>query len=141
MGVVLTLMILMSLVVIPATPASAAVTGWSTVNTPSLQGSVMRKNHDVSLLAVAPDGQTMFSYDNVGMKLYTSTNGGNTWSSVAPGAPANGLDGQVLVALAVSSDYANDKTVVALTATLLFASYNGGANWGNQPSNPAAFAA
>jgi len=126
-GVGLTLALLVSLI-IAAVPASAGTLAWSGVTTPSASSKVLVATSDVDFLAVAPDGETMFAYDNAAGVLYKSTSSGAKWTTTNIG---ENLNTKVLVGLAVSPDYANDSTVVAATATEVFRSINGGKKFGD----------
>jgi len=111
----------------PPTPVSAATGAWSTVNTPSQIGWQLLAGSDIDFLAVAPDGNTMFAYDNTAQELYKSTDAGNTWTTTNIGGT---LEGNQLMALAISPDYGNDSQVIAATATKVYRSVNGGATFG-----------
>src|SRR5512139_422296 len=84
-GVFLTLAILAGLLIVPI-PASAGVLSWTTVSTPSTTGNVLVAGSPSWMMDVAPDGTTIFAYDNVGLKLYKSTNDGSTFSTSGIGS-------------------------------------------------------
>jgi len=60
-------------------------------------------------------------------KLYKSTNSGKSFSSANIGTT---LNGNAVVAIAISPDYADDSTVIAVTATEVYRSINGGKSFG-----------
>jgi hypothetical protein len=130
-GIALVLAVLVGLLV-PAAPVSAGDTAWSTVATPSTGGTKITTNTSVDFLEVAADGKTMFTYDNLGMKLRRSTDGGMTWST-AQGALGTGLNGKTLTAFALSSGYATDNTLMAADfaggVAVVYMSTDGGMNW------------
>ena len=142
-GIGLTLVLLVSLGLVAA-PVSAGTMAWSPVGTPSPVVEQLQDDTDVNLLAVAPDGTTMFAYNNAGVAgdgaryLYKSTNAGATWTTtnIGTGLEAAGAD---VVALAVSPDYATDATVVAATATTVYRSINGGKSFGEVGTTALAF--
>jgi len=151
-GVVLVLAVLAALLVPAAVPASAAVLDmtWSSQGAPSaMPFNVLVPGAAPAgwLIDVAPDGKTMFAWNNTVVTaigsppvnytgaLYKSTNGGLTWSKGAAGAPNQPLaggdivTGLTMVDLKISSDYANDSTVILATATTVYRSGNGGVSF------------
>ena len=58
---------------------------------------------------------------------YRSDDGGRTWA-----AHGNNIAGQNMRAVALSPDYADDGTAIALTDVALLRTTNGGANWSSQ---------
>ena len=110
-GLALTVMLLSSLF-IGAAPVSAGTVAWSTVSSPGLSGEVLEVNIDVDFLVMSEDGATMFSYDNTGQLLRKSTNSGKTWTTTNIG---DNLEGNTVTAMAISPDYATDRTLFAVT--------------------------
>ena len=92
MGVALTLVLLASFLMVAA-PVSAGTLSYSTVTTPRSTYQQLQELSDVDELALAPDGSTMFAYDNESMTLYKSTNAGVTFSSTSIGT---GIEGTVI---------------------------------------------
>jgi trimeric autotransporter adhesin len=140
-GIALVLAVLAGLLV-PAMPVSAGDTAWSGVATPSVGGGKLTANTNVSFLQMAADGTTMFVYDNVGKTLMKSADGGMTWSGLGYGA---GLNTKTLTALAISSGFATDNTLVAADfaagAAVVYMSTDGGKNWFSPIVLPVATAA
>jgi len=126
LGVGLTFILVASLA-LSALPAAAGTLSWSYVNTPQGTYQQLQVNTDVDFLVAAPDGTTLFDYDNVGQLLYQSSDAGVTWTTTNIGAT---LEGKAVTAMAVSPNYASDLTVVAATAGKVFRSQNGGATFG-----------
>ena len=126
-----------------AIPVSAATLAWSTVGTPNPITNQLQDDTDVNALAIAPDGVTMFAYDNTDHKLYKSANAGQTWTSTGIGTGLeDDVDGSLtedtgddVVALAVSPDYATDSTVVGAINDKVFRSINGGKSFGEVGTN------
>ena len=139
-GVVLVLAVLAALLVPAAVPASAANMAWSTISTPAAVPNNILTADDQWIMDAAPDGKTVFAYSNSAGKLYRSTNGGATWSATGVGTGLAGIG--TVVALAVSSDYANDSTVVIATgaagtpANTIYRSVNNGGAFGPMPALP-----
>jgi len=122
-GLVLTLAILAGLLV-PVAPVSAGTNAWTAVGTPSTLTYQLVAGGSIDFFVAAPDGTTLFAYDN-GVGLYKSTNGGATWTK------QTALAGLTLTALVVSPNYATDKAVAAATATDVYLSTNGGSSFFN----------
>jgi hypothetical protein len=123
LGVVLTAVLLATLVIGTAVvPASAATLLWSRVTPP---GTVAATGWaiaavDNSVIAVSPDGGTLFAGDPVGNTVYRSTNGGTFWTAATIGLAADP------VAMVVSPQYESDLTLFVATATMVYISTNGG---------------
>jgi len=132
LGVGITLVLLASLLlaVIPVS-ADAGTLKWSSVKTPNPTYNQLVAGDNVSFVVVADDGMTMFAYGNTSNTsanlLYKSTDGGMNWVTSNIG---DTLEGKALVAMAISPDYANDSTVVAATANVVYRSINGGQTFG-----------
>jgi hypothetical protein len=140
LGVVVTIATLASLLVgITAAPVSAAAPGalaFTTTSTPNKAGNVMIVStaKQPSIIAVSPDGNTIFAYDAVNKLMQLSTNAGVTFNNgVAVGA--NSAD---IFSMAVSPQFATDKLAVltegdASGATLannhVYRTTDGGATW------------
>lgn len=122
-GLVLTLAILAGLLV-PVAPVSAGTNAWTAVGTPSTLTYQLVAGGSIDFFVAAPDGTTLFAYDN-GVGLYKSTNGGATWTK------QTALASLTLTALVVSPNYATDKAVAAATATDVYLSTNGGSSFFN----------
>jgi hypothetical protein len=69
----------------------------------------------------------MFAYDNVGQLLYKSTDAGVNWTTTNIGTT---LEGNTVVAMAISPNFATDGVLVAATASKVFRSQNGGVSFG-----------
>jgi len=124
-GIVLTVAILAGLLIV-AVPVSAATTQYSIVNTPT----AFTTAGTVDFLVAAKDGTTMFAYDNTALKFYKSTNGGVVFAPTsAPATTSNNLDGKVVLAMAVSPNYATDNTLIVATPGAVLLSTNGGATF------------
>jgi len=92
-GVALAVVILTSLL-ISVIPVHAGALDWTPLSSPTgAPFTILSKQADCSVIAQAPDGKTMFEYDNILHSLYRSTNSGATWSSTNLG---NGLKGVVV---------------------------------------------
>jgi len=124
-------------------PVSAATLSWSVVETPNSINVQLQPGIDVDFLLMAPDGHTMFAYDNSVHQLYKSTDTGTKWATTGIG---NGLEddinnsgledaGDDIVAIAVSPDYTNDSTVVAAIGNKVFRSMDGGKTFGELGTN------
>ena len=133
-GIGLVLVLLISMLT-PAAPVSAGTLSWTQVNTPNPTNEQLRPGSDVSFLFIAPDGRTMFAWDGANLKLLKSIDAGINWTGTNVGI---GLDGVVVSALAISSDYANDQIVVAAGATtdIVYRSIDGGQTFGAMPAIP-----
>ena len=134
LGVGLALMLLVSLMAI-ASPVAADDMEWSTVGVPGTKGKVLLQDSDVSVLAMAPDGLTMFAYDSESNDLYKSTDAGASWTTdgVDTDGYFPGSEGAV-IAMAVSPNYADDSTVLAASTTKVYRSTNGGKTWADMNS-------
>jgi trimeric autotransporter adhesin len=129
-GIVITIVTLVSLLAgITAAPVSAATPGalsWTVLNTPGLAGKVLISSliapkTQPSHIAISPDGNTIFVYDNVNKNMYVSTDAGLSFGSAVTITGASGN----AVAMAVSPQYATDKTTVLVEAD----------STGNTPAN------
>jgi len=125
MGVVLTAVLLTTLVVgTIAVPASATTLRWSSqpsVGITTTTGGTVLAGTDTNIVAVSPDGGTMFAASNQAapFRLYRSADGGANWSASIPLAGA-------VVAMVVSPNFATDMTVIFATTTAVYKSTNGG---------------
>lgn len=130
LGVGLTLVLALSML-LASMPVSGAVgvLKWDTVTSPGAKSGFMIEGGDVDYLAVAPDGKTMFAYNNGDTTLYKSTDAGVTWTTSSIG---DTLEGNAIVALAVSPDYASDSSIVAAGAQKVWVSINGGTSFGER---------
>jgi len=144
LGVGLALMLLVSLMAI-ASPVAADDMEWSTVGVPGTKGKVLLEDSDVSVLAIAPDGLTMFAYDSESNDLYKSTDAGASWTT--DGVDTDDVfDGDPDInAIAVSPNYADDSTVIAAASPaagtdLIYRSTNGGKTWADMNSASLALA-
>jgi len=126
LGVGLSLVLLVALG-LAAAPVSATTLGWSTVATPSAANGIMVETGEIDFVTMSTDGQIIFAYDNVDTVLWKSTNGGGTWTTTSIGTT---LEGNTLVGLAISPDFATDSTIVGATATTVYRSINGGTSFG-----------
>jgi len=123
LGVALTAVLLATLVIgMAVVPASAATLLWSRVSPP---GTVAATGWaiaavDNSVIAVSPDGGTIFAGDPVNNTVYRSTNGGTFWTAATVGLAADP------VAMVVSPQYASDSTLFVATATMVYISTTGG---------------
>jgi hypothetical protein len=80
---------------------------------------------EANLMAVDPIGNTVFAYFNSGSRLLfkSNTSGLYDWTNTGLGT---GLNGSSLVALAISPDYNDDKTLYAAASASLYKSTDGG---------------
>ncbi len=141
LGVGLSIIMLTSLMVAPL-PASAETLSWSSVTTlPGAGDAMANKLLTTAIVAigVSPDGTAQFAVSTNGT-VYRSTNGGLGWTAATtnPGAALG-----TATALAVSPNYATDKTVfVALAPTaspaqpaVIYKTVDGGANFAQVSGN------
>lgn len=119
--------VLVAGLVLGVVPVSAGTLTYSTTVTPSGVGSVLVASAEISVMAAAPDGTTLFAYDNTAQLLYKSTNAGVTWTSTSIGGT---LEGNTVNDMAVSPDYATDLLLVAATDNIVYRSQNGGVTFG-----------
>ena len=140
-GVALTLVLVCSMFAIAPAPVSAApgAMAWTVQNGPSAAGDVLQGSSDVTDIAVANDGTTVYVVDaNVNMdtanSVRKSTNGGNSFDNVA-GIPA-GAGANPPRCIAVAPDDPNVIAVVeaAAGANLVHISTNGGTTWSTLPA-------
>ena len=141
LGIVLTLAVLAGLMIV-AVPVSAAASdeGFAVVPNPvpppSGTTTFLVAGSNITQFAQAADGLTQYAWDAGTKTLFKSTDGGNTWARTPA---ANGLNSTYTVtALAVSSNYANDSTLVAAVSdysggNAVFRSTNGGSTFGLLP--------
>ena len=120
---------LVASLIVTALPAAAGTLAYETIATPSNTGDVLQEGTDIDVIAVAPDGVTMFAYDNVNGDLYKSTNAGVSFTTTAIGGTTLEAETDV-VAIAVSPTYATDSTVVIATPDTVYRSSNGGVSFG-----------
>jgi len=140
LGVVVSLAVLASLIVgIAASPVSAApgALAWGTTSTPSNAGYVLGGENNVPATAVAignptinlvgasPTGSALFGWDFANETLYSSTNGGTSWSEVG----TTNITGGTPVALVVSPKFATDNALAIATTTGVWISTNGGSSF------------
>jgi hypothetical protein len=130
LGIVLAVTVMAGLLMMisPASPVSAGPLAWTNVNVPNMVNNQLIAG-TVDTYVIAPDGKTIFSYDNTGNALYKSTDSGATFVSSGLGS---GLNGYTVVALALTPTYATDLTVVAITnipSAHVFRSTDGGATF------------
>ena len=144
LGVGLVLLMVVSLfgVFAPVKEAQAADSAWSTQTIPSGTGQVIRANSNVTGLAVASDGLTIYAIDNVGAgAILRSANGGRTFTVLANPGGAYFAPPRLI---AVAPDDPNVVAVVDSTAAvpgtnafgLVFITSNGGITWSQLPVVP-----
>lgn len=105
-----------------AVPISASTLPWSAETIPSTTGGMVVPGTDISDLAVAGNYSTIYATDRESDKIYRSTDGGLTWSSVT----VSGATEPQLVA--VAPDDANIAAIVA-DGTEVYVTTNGGGSW------------
>ncbi|MCR4394979.1 MAG: hypothetical protein NUV31_11465, partial [Dehalococcoidales bacterium] len=124
-GLVLTLAIVAGLLV-PVAPVSAGTNAWTAVSTPSTLTYQLVAGGSIDFFVAAPDGTTLFAYDDTNNIMYKSTNGGATWTKSTPS-----FTGTNVVAVVVSPNYTTDKAVAVATDSNVYLSTNGGASFFN----------
>jgi hypothetical protein len=126
-GIIIVLAVLAGLLV-PAMPVSAGPLAWTNQNVPNAINNQLIAG-TVNTYVNAPDGKTIFAYDNTARTLYKSVDGGITFITSGIGSVLNGNNS--VVALALTTTYATDLTVVAITKTpnQVFRSQDGGATF------------
>jgi hypothetical protein len=119
-GVLLSVVLIAGLI-LSAVPVAAdpGTLSFSTLTTPRPTYKQVVVDGDIGALVLAPDGQTMFAYDNGNQALYKSSDAGMTWTGTNIGT---NLNTNTVVAMAISPNYATDTTVVAATADKVFRS-------------------
>lgn len=147
-GVALTVVLVGSMFAFAPAPVAAAPGGntFTVQNLPSAAADVLQNGSDVTDIAVANDGSTVYVVDGtVNMttlnSVRKSTNGGNSFGAVATvptGAGANPPR-----AIAVAPDDPNAIAVIeaAAGANLVHISTNGGTTWSTLPALAAPSAA
>jgi len=129
MGVVLTVALLASLILVAAPAQAAAPLQWNTEAVPGVGGTVLGPaGVDVLDIAVGADGTTIYAAPGatVANTVYKSTNGGVTWTPVS--TLAGGMAALNAIKVAVAPD--NNNVVAIANATTVYVSTNGGATWG-----------
>ncbi|MBI4267504.1 MAG: hypothetical protein HY662_01820, partial [Chloroflexi bacterium] len=127
-GVGLTIALLASLLIVAPAAVSAGNLTYDVVKAPSAVGLVLTSATDVSFVAAAADGKTVFAYDNAAKVLYKSADAGVTFTTTSIGT---GLNTNTIVGLVVSPNYATDSIVAAATAGAYFSSSDGGKTFVN----------
>jgi len=131
LGVVLTVALLSGLIM-TAVPVSAGNLSWTDFTPPQTKYFQLTQGTSANIMAVTPDGKTIFVYSNSGsendfdLKLYKSVDGGLTWTDTNIGENLNGTDVSLLV---ISYDYANNKTIYAAVGDMIWRSRNGGTSF------------
>jgi hypothetical protein len=119
-----------------AAPAGAAVGSmkFGAVDTPSNVGVVLGGQDtagaitgqiDADLIAVSPDGKTVFVYDDFANLMYKSTDGGVTFAK----PKSVGTAATTAIDLVVSPNFILDKAAVLLEPTHVWLTVNGGSSW------------
>jgi hypothetical protein len=131
-GVALVVMMLSTLLVIPATPAAAAAYAFSNAGiVPSALTGVLAPTVGFGFVAVAQAGDVIYgtATDGAVNYLYKSVDGGATWAPcLAVGLPAFPA---TLNLIAVAPDDANYVVVVNTAGPAVYLSTNGGATFSN----------
>ncbi len=143
LGVVVTVALLASLVVIAAASPVSAQPGalnYAAISSPSNVNNILvpgTLTEGVNFLASSANGAAMFAFDTSAAPdgiLYESTNMGATWSIPAITAyPASTFTGTP-IALLVSPKFATDSTIVYVTTTGIYISANAGASFAAGPT-------
>jgi hypothetical protein len=138
LGTLVVLAMLASLIVgLTASPASAAAgtLAWGSYTTPSNAGYLLGGysnllspaatigNPVINLVAASPTGSEIFGLDSADETLYSSTNGGASWSEVA----VTGITDPV--AFVVSPNFKTDNSMVIASATGVWISTNAGGSF------------
>ncbi len=128
LAIVLTLAIIAGSLV-AAVPVAADASRFSDVNSPlasTMPGNFLVTGGNVTMFAQSQDGKAQFAYDNgTSKKLYASVDGGMSWSAPA----ATGVASANVTAIAVSTNYASDSTVVVAEGFNIWRSTNGGSSF------------
>jgi len=142
-GVALTVVLVGSMFAIAPAPVSAAPGGgtFTAQNLPSAAGDVLQNGSDVTDMAIANDGSTVYVVDanvncNAANAIRVSTNGGNSFGNVA-GIPA-GAGANPPLAIAVAPDDPNAVAIIeavpGAAPDLVHISSNGGTTWSTLPN-------
>jgi hypothetical protein len=140
-GIALTVVLVGSMFAIaPASVAAApGAMAWTAQNLPSAAGDVLQGTSEVTDIAVANDGTTVYVVDasvnmNTANSVRKSTNGGNSFAAVASQPAAAGANPPR--AIAVAPDDPNVIAVVeaAPGANVVHISTNGGTTWSTLPA-------
>lgn len=134
MGVVLTLVLVLTLVpvTLSAQPTPTTPSAWVNVPIPgAIAGTFVVPSVpagaatpvDCDFLVMANDGSTMYAVDNAGNNVLRSGNAGQTWIAVTPAAAAFPIHG-----LAVAPD---DPNIVALIDNTDIDAVTAGTQWGD----------
>ena len=107
--------------------AAPGTLAYTTVPTPNPVYKQLVANGNVDHLVVAPDGTTMFAYDDTNTTLYKSSDVGVKWTATNIGV---GLPTSAIVGMAISPNYATDLTIVVAPLTAVSRSVNGGVAFG-----------
>jgi hypothetical protein len=131
-GVALVVMLLSTLLVIPATPAAAGAYVFTNTNLlPSALTGVLAPTIGFGFVAVAQAGDVIYATatDGAVNYLYKSADGGANWApAIAAGLPAFPAAWNLI---AVAQDDANYVVVVNTAASTVYLSTNGGVSFNN----------
>jgi hypothetical protein len=132
-GIGLIVILLSSLFVAAATPASASDLAWSNQSIPSAPSNQLAAGIDAAMIKVAPNGD-LFAVDPATAVVYKSSNGRTWTASTAVQDAAAALAS--IVDMAISPSYATDSTVFLLAnqntniaPAQVYISTNGGASF------------
>jgi hypothetical protein len=117
-GIGMIVMLLSSLLIVGATPASAATLAYSNQAIPGAAFNQVAAGTDVALVRVAPNGD-MYAADPAnaaGGAIYKSIDGGRTWGALPT---IIGAAGDVINDIQISPAYETDQTVAVLTTTAI----------------------
>jgi len=135
----LTLALVLTLLAFAAPQSVEAAPGnmtWSAQSVPSATGSVLINGSNVTDIAVANDGSTVYAIDGQtvttaaapGGAVYKSANNGQSFTRLT--APAIGV---TLVAIAVAAD--NPEIIAVTDGANVYTSSNGGTTWSTLPAH------
>jgi len=124
LGIVLTVALLVSLVLIAAPAQAANPLQWNAEGIPGAGGNVVVAGASITDLAVCADGTTIYAATGLANTVYKSINGGATWSLLTPGA------GILCDLIAVAPDNNNMVVVADQTTFECYVTTNGGNSWG-----------
>ncbi|MFC1980660.1 WD40/YVTN/BNR-like repeat-containing protein [Chloroflexota bacterium] len=122
LGIGLVVIVLVSLFGFAA-PASAGTLSWSDKDIPDDSGKVVIPSTDISDFDISGDGEIIYAADSESGRLYRSSNGGKTWSTVD--LPSGATDPQLV---AVAPDNASVMAIVA-DDNEVYVTTNAGATW------------